>query len=101
MHVQQRRREEGSDLDQRSPESKFTSLVGIRSTSIGFDCDPIGSVVVWNNCVVLSRVWEVDSLMVSSGWISTVGKIWVEEGGEGTSSLVQSDLRDGEVVVGR
>ena len=69
--------EEGSDLDRRSPESKFTSWVGIRSTSIGFDCDPIGSFAVcvfavWNECVVLSRVWEVDSSLVSSGWISTV-----------------------------
>ena len=66
------RREEGSDLDRHSPESKFTSWVGIRSTSIGFDHDPIGSVAVWNDCVVLSRVWEVDSSLVSSGWISTV-----------------------------
>ena len=47
------RREEGSDLDQRSPESKFTSWVGIRSTLIGFDCDPIGSIAVWNKAVEL------------------------------------------------
>ena len=73
VHVRQRRRrEEGSDLDQRSPESKFTSWVGIRSTLIGFDRDPIGSVAVLNGCVILSRVWEVDSSLVSSGWISTV-----------------------------
>ena len=72
VHVQQRRREEGSNLDWHSPESKFTSWVGIRSMSIGFDRDPIGSVVVWNDCVVLSQVWEEDSSLVSSGWISTV-----------------------------
>ena len=59
------RREEGSDLDRHSPESKFTSWVGIRSTSIGFDCDPIGSFAVcvfavWNEAVELSeleRLW--------------------------------------------
>ena len=55
------RREEGSDLDRCSPESKFTSWVGIRSTSIGFDCDPIGSFAacvfaVWNEAVELSEL---------------------------------------------
>ena len=54
MHVRHMRREEGSDLDQRSPKSKFTSCVRIRSMSIGFDCDPIGSLAVWNKAVELS-----------------------------------------------
>ena len=61
VHVRQRR-EEGSDLDQRSPESKFTSWVGIRSTSIGFDCDPIGSFAVWNEAVELSGLGEMGLL---------------------------------------
>ena len=54
MHVQHKRREEGSDLDRHSPELKFTSWVGIRSTLIGFDCDPIGLFAVWNEAVELS-----------------------------------------------
>ena len=65
MHVRQWRREEGSDLDKRSPKSKFTSWVGIRSTSIGFDCDPIGLFAVWNEVVELSgleRTWLVGNL---------------------------------------
>ena len=54
VHVQQQRREEGFDRDRRSPESKFTNWVGIKSTSIGFNCDQIGSFVVWNEAVELS-----------------------------------------------
>ena len=78
------RREEGSDLDWRSPESKFTSWVRIRSMSIGFDCDPIGSFavcvfVVWNKAVELSGLGEIGLSGNLGRWISMVrGELAVE-----------------------
>ena len=72
MHVRQQRREEGFDRDWRSPELKFTNWVGIKSTSIGFNCDPIGSFAVWNEAVELSGLGEIGLLGSSGRWISTV-----------------------------
>ena len=72
VHVRQWRREEGFDRDRCSPESKFTNWVGIRSTSIQFNCDPICSFAVWNEAVELSGLEGIGLLGNSGRWISTV-----------------------------
>ena len=88
------RREEGSDLDRHSPELKFASWVGIRSTLIGFDCDPIGSFAVcvfavWNEAVELSGLGEIGLLGNLGRCISMVRGELAAEGWSSSDVLTE------------